>query len=201
MRADENPMRSAKYAGAVPSTKTPLTTSVLLTCAAIGVATGVLGGLAGWLTPVILATVPILYGIILGAHVLPGIIAQELIRLPWVALISHVVAALVASAMAPQWAPRFIGTAILFGGIQEAVAALTRYRVWVAWRFFISALAIGVVVAVAVAFAAHLSTLPFWAQITYLVVAVLGPVGWTAVGLGVGSGLRRAGVARSAAGR
>ena len=128
--------------------------------------------------------VPILYGIILGAHVLPGIIAQELIRLPWVALISHVVAALVASAMAPQWAPRFIGTAILFGGIQELVAALTRYRVWNAWRFFISAIAIGGVVAVAVAFAAHLSTLPLWAQVIYLAVAVLGPVAWTAVGLG-----------------
>jgi len=194
-------MRSAKYAGEVPPAESRLTTSVLLTCAAIGVATGVLGGIAGWLTPVVLATVPILYGIILGAHVLPGIIAQELIRLPWVALISHVVAALVASAMAPQWAPRFIGTAILFGGIQELVAALTRYRVWVAWRFFVSAIAIGGVVAVAVAFAAHLSSLPFWAQITYLVVALLGPVAWTAAGLGVGSGLRRAGVARTSAGR
>ena len=185
----------------MPTAQTRLTTSVLLTCAAIGVATGVLGGVAGWLTPVVLATVPILYGIILGAHVLPGIIAQELIRLPWVALIAHVVAALVASAMAPQWAPRFIGTAILFGGIQELVAALTRYRVWSAWRFFISAIVIGGVVAVAVAFAAHLSTLAPWAQVVYLVVAVLGPVAWTAVGLGVGSGLRRAGVARSAAAR
>ena len=176
---------------------TRLSTSVLLTCAAIGVATGVLGGIAGWLTPVVLATVPILYGVVLGAHVLPGIIAQELIRLPWVALISHVVAALVASAMAPQWAFRFLGTAILFGGIQEIVAALTRYRVWNAWRFFISAIVIGILVAVVVALAAHLPTLALWAQITYLVVAVLGPVAWTAVGLGIGASLRRAGVARS----
>ena len=189
-------MRAAKYAYAVPPARTRLTTSVLLTCAAIGVATGVLGGIAGWLTPVVLAVVPILYGIILGAHVLPGIIAQELIRLPWVALISHVVAALVASAMAPQWAFRFLGTALLFGGIQEIVAALTRYKVWNAWRFFVSAIVIGILVAVVVAFAAHLSTLALWAQITYLAVAVLGPVAWTAAGLGVGSGLRRAGVAR-----
>ena len=182
----------------MPPAKTRLTTSVLLTCAAIGVATGVLGGIAGWLTIVVLGTAPILYGFILGAHVLPGIIAQELIRLPWVALISHVVAALVASAMAPQWAPRFIGTAILFGGIQELVAAITRYRVWSAWRFFISALFIGVVVAAAVFFAAHLSTLALWAQISYLVLAVLGPIVWTAVALAIGSGLRRAGVARGA---
>ncbi|WP_345801157.1 ECF transporter S component [Microbacterium sp. AZCO] len=176
---------------------TRLSTSVLLTCAAIAVATGILGGIAGWLTPVVLATAPILYGFVLGAHVLPGIIAQEVLRLPWVALISHVIAALVASAMAPQWAFRFIGTAILFGGIQELVAALTRYRVWDAWRFFISAIVIGVVVALVVFFAAHLSALPLWAQITYLVLAVLGPVAWTAIGLGIGAGLRRAGVARN----
>lgn len=190
-------MSEAKYAEQMaPSTR--LSTGVLLTCAAIGVATGVLGGIAGWLTPVVLATAPILYGFVLGAHVLPGIIAQELIRRPWVALLSHVIAALVASAMAPQWAPRFIGTAILFGGIQELVAALTRYKVWSAWRFFVSAIVIGVIVAVVVAFAAHLSTIALWAQIVYLALAVLGPVVWTAVGLAIGAALRRAGVARGA---
>jgi energy-coupling factor transport system substrate-specific component len=178
------------------ATRSRLSTSVLLTCAAIGVATGLLGGIAGWVTPVVLATLPILYGFVLGAHVLPGIIAQDLIRLPWVALISHVVAALVASAMAPQWAFRFLGTAILFGGIQELVAALTRYRLWNAWRFFVSAIVIGVLVAIVVAFAAHLSTLAPWAQVVYLALAVLGPVAWTAVGLGIGTALRRAGVAR-----
>ena len=180
------------------ATASRLSTSVLLTCAAIGVATGVVAGVAGWVTPVVLATVPIVYGFVLGAHVLPGIIAQDLLRRPWVALIAHLIAALVASAMAPQWTFRFLGTAILFGGIQELVAAITRYRVWSAWRFFISALLIGVVVAAAVFFAAHLSTLALWAQISYLVLAVLGPIVWTAVALAIGSGLRRAGVARGA---
>jgi len=173
-----------------------LSTRVLLTCAAIGVATGVLGGIAGWLTIVTISVAPIVYGFVLGVHVIPGIIAQETLRLPWVALLTHLLAALVASAMAPQWVLRFLGTAVLFGGIQEAVAALTRYRVWAPWRYFISAGVIGVLVAVVVAFAAHLSTLPLWAQIAYLVLAVLGPIAWTAAALGVGRGLRQAGVAR-----
>jgi energy-coupling factor transport system permease protein len=173
-----------------------LTTRVLLTCAAIGVASGLLGGVAGWITPIVIAAAPIVYGFVLGVHVIPGIIAQETLRLPWVALLTHILAALVASAMAPQWAGRFLGTAILFGGIQELVAALTRYRVWKAWRFFISAVVIGVVVAVVVAFAAHLGTLALWAQIVYLVLAVLGPVAWTAVALAVGAGLRQAGIGR-----
>lgn len=178
--------------------RTPvLSTRVLLVCAALGVATGILGGIAGWVTPVLLASpLLFLYGLVLGSHVLPGIIAQEVLRLPLVALITHVFAALIASAFNPAWALRFIGTALLFGLIQEGVAALTRYRSWGPWRFFVSAAIIGVIVAVVVFFAAHLSVMPMWAQILYLAISVLGPIAWTAVGLAVGSALRKAGVAR-----
>jgi energy-coupling factor transport system permease protein len=188
----------ADYAGQVaPSTR--LSTSVLLTCAAIGVATGLVGGIAGWLTVAVLAAAPIFYGLVLGAHVLPGIIAQEILRMPWVAVVTHLLAALVSSALAPIYTWQFLGTAVLFGGIQELVAALVRYRSWAAWRFFISAVVIGVLVAAAVFFAADLDELALWAQIAYLVVAVLGPVAWTAVGLAIGAGLRRAGIGRRTA--
>ena len=173
-----------------------LSTSVLLTCAAIGVATGLLGGIAGWITIPLLGWIPVLYGFVLGVHVLPGIIAQEVLRMPWVALATHVLAALVSSAVAPIYAWQFLGTAVLFGGIQELVAAVVRYRSWAPWRFFISALVIGVVVAAAVFFAAHLGAMAVWAQVAYLVLALLGPVAWTAVGLGIGAGLRRAGIGR-----
>ncbi|MGB4780280.1 ECF transporter S component [Microbacterium sp.] len=178
--------------------RTPiLSTRVLLVCAAIGVATGIVGGVAGLVTPVLLATpLAIAYGFVLGAHVLPGIVAQEVLRMPLVAILTHVLAALVATAFNPVWAGRFIGTALLFGAIQEGVAALTRYRAWGAWRFFVSAVIIGLVVALAVFFAAHLGAFPLWAQIAYLALSVLGPIVWTAIGLGVGAALRRAGVAR-----
>lgn len=178
-----------------------LSTRVLLTCAAIGVATGVVGGIAGLITPGVLIVAAPLYGLVLGAHVLPGIISQELLRLPFVAIITHLIAALVASAFAIGFAPRFLGTALLFGGIQEGVAALTRYRAWGAWRFFLSGFVIGVLVAVVVGFAAHMAALPLWAQLLYYAVSVLGPVAWTAVALAIGSGLRRAGVARGAGAR
>ena len=65
---------------------------------------------------------------------------------------------------------------------------------------FIGFVAIALV-AVVVFFAAHMSVLPLWAQVAYLALSVLGPVAWTAVGLGIGASLRRAGVARTAAGR
>ena len=175
---------------------------MLLVCAAIGVATGIVGGIAGILTPLILASpLAIAYGFVLGAHVLPGIVAQEVLRMPLVAILTHVLAALVATAFNPAWALRFIGTALLFGAIQEGVAALTRYRAWGPWRFFISAVIIGVIVAVAVFFAAHLSVFAPWAQVAYLILSVLGPVAWTALGLGIGASLRRAGVARQTVAR
>ena len=173
-----------------------LSTRVLLVCAAIGVATGILGGIAGWLTIPVLAGPFFLYGLVLGSHVLPGIIAQEVLRQPLVALVSHFIAALIASAFNPAWTLRFLGTALLFGAIQEGVAALTRYRSWGPWRFFISAALIGIFVAVVVYFAAHLSAMAPWAQILYLTISVLGPILWTAVGLAIGAALRRAGVAR-----
>ncbi len=169
---------------------------MLLTCAAIGVATGLVGAVAGWLTPVVIFALPIVYGLVLGSHVLPGIIAQELLRMPFVALLTHLIAALVASAFNPAWAPRFLGTALLFGLIQEGVAALTRYRAWGAWRFFVSATIIGILVAVVVFFAADLGRLAPWAQVLYIALSILGPIAWTAVGLGIGAALRRAGVAR-----
>ncbi len=173
-----------------------LTTRVLLVCAAIGVATGVLGGIAGLITPGVLLLTPYLYGLVLGSHVLPGIIAQEVLRRPLVALVTHVFAALIASAFNPAWSLRFIGTALLFGAIQEGVAALTRYRTWGVWRFFVSAAVIGVIVTVVVFFAVDLATFAPWVQVAYLVISVLGPLAWTAAGLAIGGALTRAGVAR-----
>ena len=53
-------------------------------------------------------------------------------------------------------------------------------------------------IAVAIWFAADVSRFPLWGQIVYVALFILGPVLWTAVGLAVGSALRRAGVARGA---
>ena len=173
-----------------------LSTRVLLICAAIGVATGLLAAVAGYVSPLVFATAPILYGLVLGSHVVPGVIAQALLRLPWVALLAHLFAALIASAFAPQWIGRYLGTALLIGGLQEGVAAVTRYRSWQPWRYFISAVIVGGALAVVMGFALNAATLPLWATITLYVVLVLAPVLWTWIALRIGSALRTAGVAR-----
>ena len=159
-------------------------------------ATGVLQAGAGAISGFVSAGAPLLYGLVLGVHVLPGVIAQDILRRPWVAMITHLIAALVASAVVPLWIGRYVGTALLIGGLQELIAATSRYRRWEPWRFFLSAVIVGAVIAVAIWFAADVSRFPVWGQIVYVALFVLGPVGWTAAGLGVGSALRRAGVAR-----
>ena len=172
-----------------------LSTRILLTCAAIGVATGVLQIAGGAVGGAVSATIPVLYGLILGVHVLPGVIAQQLLRMPWVALITHTIAALVASAATPLWIGRYLGTALLIGGLQEGIAALSRYRLWGTWRFLVSAAIVGAVIAVPIGFLADVGKFTVWARILYLALFVIGPILWTLVGLAVGSALRRAGIA------
>jgi energy-coupling factor transport system permease protein len=176
--------------------RTRLSTSILLTCAAIGVAAGVLQAGAGALSGPVSAALPVLYGLVLGVHVLPGVIAQDLLRAPWVALITHLIAALVASAVVPLWIGRYIGTALLIGGLQEGIAALGRYRRWESWRFFLSSVIVGAIIAVAIWFAADVTRFPLWGQIVYVGLFLLGPMLWTAVGLAISAALRRAGVPR-----
>ncbi len=190
------PRVSRGYAEEV-ATASRLSTRVLLICAAIGVATGLLGALAGYVSAPVWAVLPIVYGLVLGSHVVPGVIAQEMLRLPWVALVTHGVAALVASAFAPQWIGRYLGTALLIGGLQEGIAALARYRIWQRWRFFLSGGIVGVVLAVAMGFALDAGKLQPWALVVFYALLVLGPILWTAAGLALGASLRRAGVARA----
>lgn len=170
-------------------------------CAAIGVATGIVTVLWTPLHGLSAAAAIPLYGFVLGFHALPGVIAQQVLRLPWVALITHMLAALIATAFVPVMAGRYLMAALVFGGVQEGVSALTRYRHWEVWRFLLAGAVTGVVLAVPMWFAFDVASLPAWAGVVFAVAFVFGPVAWTAVGLGIGSGLRRAGVARSTAGR
>lgn len=94
-------------------------------------------------------------------------------------------------------AGRYLLAAVVFGGVQEAVSALTRYRHWEPWRFLLSSAVTGIVIAVPLWFAFDVAALPVWGAIGFAVLFVIGPVAWTLVGLGLGGALRRAGVIRA----
>lgn len=182
------------YAGIVAAASR-LSTRVLLICAAIGVATGVLS--AGWalMHGLVVAVAIPAYGLVLGFHALPGVIAQQVLRQPWVALITHAFAAVISSAIAPTFAQAYLLAALLFGGVQEGMSALTRYRHWETWRFLLSGAVVGVVLAVPLWFVFDVAAYPPWMQVAFVIGFLVGPVAWSAVGLAVGAALRRAGVA------
>ena len=109
-----------------------LSTRVLLVCAAVGVATGLVS--AGWAGLHVIAAagaIP-LYGLILGFHVLPGVIAQQVLRAPWVALITHAIAALIGLAFVPAMAGRYLLAAVVcLGGCLLLLTPRTRWWQWV----------------------------------------------------------------------
>ena len=84
----------------------------------------------------------------------------------------------------------------MIGALQEGVAALGRYRRWEPWRFFLSSVIVGAIIAIAIWFAADVTRFPLWGQIVYVALFLLGPMLWTAVGLAISAALRRAGVPR-----
>lgn len=175
-----------------------LSTRVLLICAAIAVGTGIVSAAAGYLTPVLLTAAPIFYGLLLLAHILPGIVAQEMLRAPWVAVITHVFAALIAAAISPQWILSYVGAIAIMGGVQEGWAALGRYRRWSnAWLLTGGAI-LGLILGLTAGLGIGISKFGVPLAFASVGVYALGGVLWTFVGILIGRAMRNAGLARTA---
>lgn len=178
-----------------------LSTRVLLTCAAIGVAAGLVSAGIAYGSFLISATVPVLYGAMLGVYFLPGVIAQSLLRMPLVALITNMLAALVGLAFAPHLAAAFLGTAFLIGILQELVFAVLRYRRWDAWLFYVPPVLGGLVFGVVVWTSFDANRFTPVTQVIYLSLFFIAPVAFTLIGRLIAASLRRAGVARGTTSR
>ena len=111
-------------------------TRVLLSCAAIGVGGGLIAGASGYLAAAFAAFGPLLYGLTVGVHYLPSVVALALLKRPGTAVLAGVIAGLVGTAFAPWWIWRYIGTGLLVGALIELPFLLTRYRRWDAWMFY-----------------------------------------------------------------
>lgn len=174
-----------------------LSTRLLLTCAAIGVGGGLVFVVSGYVGGAISATAPVLYGIIIGVYFLPGVVSQALLRRAGVALITGVTAGLVSAAFSPQWFFRYFGTGLAIGLLQELPFAVTRFRNWKPWVFYLAAGIAGLVFGGSVLVVLGINHFAPAAQIVYIALFVLSPIAFTAIGRGVAAALGRAGVGRS----
>jgi energy-coupling factor transport system permease protein len=173
-------------------------TRVLLSCAAIGVAGGVVAGASAYLALLFATFGPILYGLTVGTHFLPSVVALALLKRPGTAVLAGVIAGLVGTAFAPLWMYRFIGTGLLVGILLELPFLVARYRRWDPWLFYVAAAFSGVVIAVAVFIGLGAEYYPAWAWAIALPLWVASPVLFTWIGRVIAGRLAKAGVAQAA---
>ncbi|WP_183086344.1 ECF transporter S component [Mycetocola tolaasinivorans] len=171
-------------------------TRLLLTCAAIGVGGGIPLAVAGYLHVVVLAAVPIIYGLLISVYFLPGIISQWLLRRPGVALLTGLVAGLTSAALDPTQYARHIGTGLLIGVLQELPFVFTRFRYWPGWLYYVGALFGGVSLAAIMAFAFNISKFDPISQVIFIALFVLGPSLFTWMARLIAARIERTGVVR-----
>ncbi|WP_308466214.1 ECF transporter S component [Rathayibacter soli] len=175
-----------------------LSTRLLLTLAAIGVAGGIVCLPTIYAGTALLAVAPPLYGLIVGAYVFPGVIAQSLLRRGGVAFATATLAGLVAAPFFPGGVA-YIPAFALVGALQEVPFAVSAYRYWRGWVFYLTAVVVGLSIAVAEFIAVAGERAPLWVQIVKPGVFVVSLVVFTVLGRAVAAGLNRAGVGRGLA--
>ena len=173
----------------------PISTRLLMACAAIGVAGGVLftaHAIVGGLT---VNTIPYLYGITMGLYFLPGTLAQALFRRPGVGLLTSALAGLVSSPFQPIFFLAFL-ISIGVGLVQELPFLVTRYRNWGPWPFWIGAILQGALVSGAAFGILKGQELSTAGAVLLVVCFFISPAIFTAIARWLAAALDRAGVAR-----
>ena len=176
-------------------------TRVLLSCAAIGVGGGLVAGASGYLAAAFAAIVPVLYGLTIGAHFLPSVVALALLKRPGVAVLAGLIAGLVGAAFAPLWIWRYVLTGLLVGALLELPFLVTRYRNWSPWLYYAAAAFSGVALAAGTFVVLGAEHYAPWTWVLYLALFVASPVFFTWIGRIIALRLAKAGVAQQSAPR
>lgn len=173
-----------------------ISTSLLLTCAALGVAGGLLLAPANWLSTVLLGLgSPILSVAITGLWVLPSVIALRLLRTPLVGILVGVIAGLV---IVPFSGYGFMSvvTNASWALFAELPFLLVLWRFWKTWMHYAGAAVLGVVYPLFSWTFFNMATQPIWAQIFFFAATLASCIGATALGILIADRLRKAGVGR-----
>ncbi|WP_183086491.1 ECF transporter S component [Mycetocola zhadangensis] len=173
-----------------------MSTRLLLTCAAIGVAGGLVFVVSGYLNGVMSAAVPILYGSLVGVYFLPGVVSQSLLRRGGVALLTGLFAGLIAAAFSPQWFLRYFGAGLAIGLLQEVPFLIGRYRYWRGWVFYLAAAIAGLIFGAGVFVAIGAEKFEPLANIVYFGLFVVSPMIFTWLGRILAARIDKTGVAR-----
>lgn len=172
-----------------------VSTVYLLTCAAIGVAGGVLL-LGGWLLSLgLFATVPFASIAIAGLYVIPAVIALRLLQRPLAGVLAGLIAGLV---LTPFYTVSAVATMLFWSFFPELPFLVGVYRRWGTWMHYAGAAVIGVAYPLLAAQSFDLWTMTPAALVAFIALCVLSCLAGTALGILIADRLKRAGVARLA---
>lgn len=172
-----------------------VSTAYLLTCAAIGVAGGVLL-IGGWLLSLgLFATVPFASVAIAGLYVIPAVIALRLLRRPLAGLLVGLIAGLV---LTPFYTAGAVATTLFWSFFPELPFLVTLYRRWSTWMHYAGAAVIGIAYPLLAAQSFDLWSMTVPALAAFLLLCLASCLAGTWIGILVADRLQRAGVARLA---
>lgn len=167
-----------------------VSTAYLLTCAAIGVAGGILLWGATGLSTLLFATVPFISVALAGLWLLPAVVALRLIQRPMAGLLVGLLSGLVVFP--------YLFTNLWWAFFAELPFLIVLYRLWSVWQHYAGAVVVGIAYPILAAASFNLWAMPLWSQIGFFALTLASCLGGTALGILIADRLAQAGVARLA---
>lgn len=168
-------------------------TAILLTCAALGVAGGILLAPANWISTILFPGLPFVSVGLAGLWLLPSVVALRLLRRPLVGLLVGLLAGLV---IVPFSGYGFgsVATNLWWAAFTELPFLFVLWRYWGTWLHYLGAAIVGIVYPVLAWASFDLGSFEVSLQITFFAVTLASCLGATALGVLIADRLRRAGV-------
>ncbi|KNY05496.1 ECF transporter S component [Microbacterium sp. GCS4] len=168
-------------------------TAILLTCAALGVAGGILLAPANWVSTLLYAGLPFVSVGIAGLWLLPSVIALRLLRRPLVGLLVGLLAGLV---IVPFSGYGFssVATNLWWAAFTELPFLFVLWRYWGTWLHYLGAAIVGVLYPILAWQSFDLGSFDLGVQIAFFTITLASCLGGTALGILIADRLRTAGV-------
>lgn len=170
-----------------------LPTAILLTCAALGVAGGILLAPANWISTILFPGLPFVSVGLAGLWLLPSVVALRLLRRPLVGLLVGLLAGLV---IVPFSGYGFgsVATNLWWAAFTELPFLFVLWRYWGTWMHYVGAVVVSVVYPVMAWASFDLGSFGFGVQVGFFAVILSSCVGATALGILIADRLSAAGV-------
>ncbi|WP_315106818.1 ECF transporter S component [uncultured Microbacterium sp.] len=196
MSGAEAPLGSAPSSAETPTSRSRrfrFPTAILLTCAALGVAGGLLLAPANWVSTMLFPGLSLVSVALAGLWLLPSVVALRLLRKPLVGILVGLLSGLV---IVPFSGYGFgsVATNLWWAAFTELPFLFVMWRYWGTWLHYVGAVVVGVVYPLLTWASFDLGTFTLAVRVLFFVLTIASCVAGTALGILIADRLRRAGV-------